>query len=191
MTLPNGQPLRWDTPGARWDGTVAEVMAALEPPTNTTSMPQNLISATLTKTLADELIADFAAIRDKMDFLRTLSAEETKRIVERGTGSEGLNNVLYEAARENPGKLAADFPKTEWETDRAFIAEFARVFTAADKLTADMRDTLTAAQSDDYAAGREAYDDLKRDAQGPKIDQARALMRARFGGRRPPTPPTP
>ncbi len=47
MTLPNGQPLRWDTPGARWDGTVAEVMAAIEPPTTTTAMPQNLISATL------------------------------------------------------------------------------------------------------------------------------------------------
>ena len=31
MILPNGQPLRYGTPGARWGGTVAEVMAALEP----------------------------------------------------------------------------------------------------------------------------------------------------------------
>ncbi len=28
MILPNGHPLRWDTPGARWDGTVAEVNRA-------------------------------------------------------------------------------------------------------------------------------------------------------------------
>jgi hypothetical protein len=29
MTLPNGQPLCWDTPGATWDGTVEQVMAAI------------------------------------------------------------------------------------------------------------------------------------------------------------------
>ncbi len=34
MILPNGQPLRFDMPGARWDGTVREVMAALERKTN-------------------------------------------------------------------------------------------------------------------------------------------------------------
>lgn len=29
MILPNGEPLRWGTPGARWGGTMEEVMAAI------------------------------------------------------------------------------------------------------------------------------------------------------------------
>jgi hypothetical protein len=187
MILPDGKPLRYDMgPEFTWDGKVPARF--YQTPTTPPHMPQNLISATLAQTLADELIADFNALRAKMAFLRTLSDAEKKRILEKGLGNMALCEVLHAAAEENSGKLAGDFPKAEWEADREFLAVFRPVVEVGEKLTADMRDTLTAAESDDYATGREAYDDLKRDAVGPKIDQARALMRERHGRRAPATP---
>lgn len=31
LTLPNGEPRHFDVPSIRWDGTVEEAMAALQP----------------------------------------------------------------------------------------------------------------------------------------------------------------
>lgn len=190
MTLPNGQPLRFDMAGARWDGTVAEVMSALQPPTNP-SMPQNLISATLASTLATEIIADIAALRAKQAaFLLALSAEQKADLAKMGTGNRVLEDIIRTAATENPGELASNFPLAGWDEDRAFASTYRPVVAAAEKLASDMQDTLLAADSDSWTIALEAYGDLKTDGVGPAIDQARTMMRQRYG-RRPPTPPAP
>ncbi len=189
MTLPDGQPLRWDMgPDFTWDGNVPA--RYYNHPTNT-NMSQDLISADFTQAQASEVITDLQASRAKMPFIRALTEKEKKHILEKGLGNAGLCDVFYAAAKENAGKLAADFAMAKWEQDRAFIATYKPVVEFLEKFASDARDSLTAAESDDYAAGREAYDDLKRDAVGPAIDAARAVMRERHGKRTPAADKTP
>lgn len=192
MTLPDGQPLRWDMgPEFTWDGRVPERYYQNQTPT---SMSQDLIAADIAQTLADELIADFAAIRIKQAaFLKAYTAAEKSHFPKLGTGNAAFENVMRTAAGENPGKLSADFPMAKWDQDRGFSAIYREVVAVAQKLTSDMEDTLLAADSDSFNAANDAYADLKRDAVGPAIDQARAMMRERRRGStpKPPKPPTP
>lgn len=189
MPLPDGQPLRWGMGNEFvWNGTVPRRYYEHQP---TQTMSQNLISADFAPALAAEVTADITATRAKLPFLQPLAADVKKRMLEKGLGNAGLCDLFYAAAQENAGQLAASFPMAAWQQDRAFIASFRPIVEALEKLASDARDTLTAAESDDYAAGREAYDDLKRSAVGPAIEQARAMMRERHGRRSPPPAPPP
>jgi hypothetical protein len=191
MTLPDGKPLRLDMgPEFRFDGQVPERYYQNQP---STSM-QDLISADIAQTLADEIIADFAAIREKMKtFLKAYTADQKSHFPKLGNGNFAFENVMREAADENPGKLAADFAMAKWDQDRTFSRIFSPVVAVSQKLTSDMEDTLMAADSDSYDAANDAYNDLKRDAVGPKIDEARAMKRERRRGNtpKPSTSPTP
>jgi hypothetical protein len=187
MTLPDGQPLRWGMGNDFvWNG---KVPARYYQPEPTHTMSQNLIAADLAPALVTEVIADITATRAKMPFVQPLAADAKKRILEKGLGNAGLCDLFYAAAQENAGQLAASFPMAAWQQDRNFITQFRPIVEALEKLASDARDTLTAAESDDYAAGREAYDDLKRSAVGPAIEQVRAVMRERHGRRNPPPAP--
>lgn len=157
-------------------------------------MSQDLISAEITKTFADELIADIAALREKQKaFLMALPADVKAAIAKMGTGNMALEGILRTASTENPGELSADFPLAEWDKDRGFGTNYRPVVAAIQKLASDMVDTLLAADSDSWAAAGDAYGDLKKDAVGPAIDQARAMYRERRRGSGPktPKPPTP
>lgn len=192
MILPDGQPLRFDMgPEFTFDG---KVPARYYQNQTNTSMSQDLISADIAQTLANEIIADFAAIRAKQEaFLKAYTADEKAHFPKLGTGNLAFEGIVRAAATENPGKLSADFPLAAWDQDRGFSAIYRAVVAASQKLTSDMEDTLLAADSDSYAAANDAYADLKRDAVGPAIDQARAIMRERRRGStpKPPKPPTP
>jgi hypothetical protein len=180
-------------PEYTWDGNVPA--SAYPKPSNTTrSMPQNLISATLAQALADEIVADFAAIRAKQAFLMALSAEKKADILKMGTGNRTLEGLIRTAADENAGELAANFSVPGWDQDRAFSAAYRPVVAVVKKLASDMEDTLLAADSDAWTAANDAYSDMKKDGVGPAIDQAREILRQRrrgSGGSTPPTPPTP
>lgn len=195
MTLPNGQPLRYGMAGAKWGGTVGEVMQALQNQTTPPRMSQNLISATLAETLANELIADFQAIRVKQAaFIMALSAQAKAELLKMGLGNMAVEVLMRTAATENPGELASNFPLADWDEDRAFAAAYRPVVAVAQKLASDMEDTLFAADSDKWTTAMEAYGDIKHDGVGPAIDQAREIMRQRrrgSGGSTPPAPPTP
>ncbi len=190
MTLPDGQPLRWDTgPEFTWDG---KVPARYYQNQTSDPMTQDLISADIAQALADELIADIAALRAKQAaFLLALSAADKAHLLKLGTGNMALEGIIRTAATESPGQLAADFPLTKWDQDRNFAATYRPVVAAIQKLTSDMEDTLLAADSDAWTAATEAYADLKGGAVGPAIDQARALMRQRHGQRTPKPAPAP
>ena len=77
MILPDGQPLRFDMgPEFTWDGKVPERYYQNQ----TNPMAQDLISADLAQTLADELIA----IRTKQAaFLKAYTANEKARVTRR------------------------------------------------------------------------------------------------------------
>ena len=75
MILPNGEPLRWDTPGARWGGTVEEVMAAIAEK-NKAMSNQNKVSAQLVAQTVTEILAAFATIKTKLPFLISLTDDE-------------------------------------------------------------------------------------------------------------------
>ena len=188
MTLPDGQPLRFDMgPEFTWDGHVPARYYQTQ--TTPPHMPQNLISATLSTTLANELVADIAALRAKQAaFLLALSAEAKSEILKMGTGNMALEALIRAAATESPGELSANFPLAAWDQDRAFAAAYRPPVNAVKKLASDMEDTLLAADSDSWTAANGAYGDLKKGGVGPSIDQARAIMRQRHGRHTPPTP---
>jgi hypothetical protein len=123
MTLPNGQPLRFDMgPQFRWDG---EVPANSNLPTTPRMPSQNLIAASITQVLADELIADIAALRENQEaFLLALSAEAKQDLAKMGAGNLALDAIIRAAATENAGELASNFPLADWDQDRAFAATY-------------------------------------------------------------------
>src|SRR5882672_4352972 len=57
MTLPNGEPLRWDSPQFVWDGFVPENLNPNQP------MQQNLNSTAITQTQEDAIITKAGELR--------------------------------------------------------------------------------------------------------------------------------
>ena len=102
MILPDGQPLRFDM-GLEftWDGKVPERYYQNQ----TNPMAQDLLSADLAQTLADELIADFNAIRTKQAaFLKAYTANEKAHFPKLGTGNIAFEGVMRTAADEKDRK---------------------------------------------------------------------------------------
>ncbi len=187
MKLPNGQPLRWDTPGARWDGTVEEVIAALQPTTsNSTNMAQNLISLNISAADLTEIDAALTTLETKLAPLIGLTPEQRRELVKMGDKSEPFVREVLIIARQNVSQLppahAGDLPEAEsdladFDTLRPRIA---RLTTLAERGA----DTQLAIGSDLMTFGLAIYGILKFLGVGASLDTLRAGLGARFAGRR-------
>jgi hypothetical protein len=102
MILPNGEPLRWDTPGARWDGTVEEVMAALNQQNNNPMTNDNRISADILPADITAILAAITTIRTKLPFAIQVGAQERLELPKLGEKTIGFHEKCTAYMASNP-----------------------------------------------------------------------------------------
>jgi hypothetical protein len=192
MTLPNGEPLRFDTPGARWDGTVEQVMAALAPPNQNTMSTQNIVSATLTEAQKTAIQTAVQTILTNLPFAVDLSIQQRRDLVKAGDKSLAFLQACRELVNQNPGWLPATFPRQEFLGDIALFESLAAIQVLTLQLHEKVTDTRMSAGSDAMVAGLMLYGIAKAAGQGSNLDSTLALMGGRFArAARTATPPTP
>jgi hypothetical protein len=192
MTLPNGQPLCWDMPGAKFDGTVEEVMAALGQQNNTMSS-QNIVSAALTTQAVTNITTAVATIRTNLPFLLNLNAEQRKILQNITEASQGIVQATINFVAQHPEALPGTFNTTEFNKDAALLAPFQQVASLIAALNTDTDDTLRALHSDLYAETLDVYASAKVGNRAGAYNDYVNTVKTRFatGPRKKKTPPTP
>jgi hypothetical protein len=148
-------------PGARFDGTVAEVMVALPPPTTTTTMPQNLISATLAPADLTTILANLEANDALMPFLLSLSNEQRKNLFKAGAKRAGAIALAQVAVTQFPEIFPGTFNATELNKDVALRSAIMTVQAEYISRAAACDDTLLALNADGMQHVREVYKYVK------------------------------
>jgi len=157
MTLPNGEPLRWNTPGACWDGSVEDVLAALAQTTNNNMSTQNLVSATLSAQAVTNITQAIATIRTNLPFLLNLTADQRKRLPHITEASQGIVQATTNFVAQHPEALPASFNTGEFNKDTALLAPLQQVASLLAALNTDTDDTLRALHGDLYAEFLDVY----------------------------------
>jgi hypothetical protein len=169
MTLPNGQPLRWDTPGARFGGTVEEVMAALGQQSNTMST-QNIVSGTLTETQKTAIQGAVTTILTNLPFAVDLTPQQRHDLMKAGDKSLAFIHRCRDLAAQNPAWLPKTFPSQELADDVALFDELAPIEALFISLLEKIRDTRLAAGSDSMMGSLILYGIAKAAGQGASLD---------------------
>jgi hypothetical protein len=156
MILPNGQPLRWDTPGATWNGTVEQVMAAIGQQNNT-NMNTNKISAVLADADKTTALGHFTSLITLLTFLQTMTPEQKKGINNAANGRLPFTQQACQYAQQNPTVLPGNFNLPEFVKDVTFLSQFVALVNAENNLHEKFADTFTLANSDGYDQALKVY----------------------------------
>ena len=155
MTLPNGQPLRFDTPGARWDGTVEEVMAALQPPNKKPMSSDNRISVTITDQDITTVLGHLDGIETVLNFL--ISRDPGDTAVMLGDKSVGFDDKCAAYMASNPEFLPGFIDPAEVLKDRAARAQFQKFLSRLNLLAGKANDTFDVIGNEIYTADLAYY----------------------------------
>ncbi len=182
MILPNGEPLRWNTPGARWDGTVEEVMAALaqQNNSNTTMSSQNLVSNALAAQAVTAIGDAVATIRTNLPFLLNLSPAQRKQLRNITEASQGIAQATINFVAQHPEALPGTFNVVEFNKDAALLAPFQQVASLIASLNTDTDDTLRALHSDLYGETLDVYASAKVANRNGAYDDYINTVKTRF-----------
>ena len=175
MTLPNGQPLRWDTPGARWDGNVEDLNLQ-----NTAMSTDNRITATLSDADLTAILGHITAIQALLPFRISIPSSERNQLGKFGDKSQAFDEKIAQYESQRPDLVPTFTSVPEATKDRQLIAKMRAVNGALSQLADDCQSTELVLGSDIadhdkafYAAVRLAaqngvagaqaiYDDLKQ-----------------------------
>lgn len=189
QTLPDGQPLRFDMPGARWDGTVEEVMAAQN--NQNTMSSQNLVSAALTAQAVTNISQAIATIRTNLPFLVNLDAEQRKKIQNVTEATQGIVLATINFVAQHPEALPTSFNVDEFNKDAAILTPYQQVASLIASLHTDTDQTLRALYSDLYGETLDVYAYAKAANRTGAYTDYINIIKTRFStGPKPKTPPT-
>lgn len=180
MTLPDGEPLRWDDPRFVWDGFVPEENNAPK------LMTQNLIDLQIPD--ADWLAIDAALLILETKFgakLLDLTVDQRKELTKMGDKSEAFCRQALINGRQNaaalPPQTVTDL--TAEEGDLANLDKLRPRLVRLMSLTEKGDDTEMALGSDIMVFSLTLYGVLQAIGQGAGLDDLRSQMKARFVGR--------
>lgn len=180
MKLPNGQPLCWNTPGARMNGTVEEVMAAMDQQNNKNMSSQNLVSAALTTQAVTNITEAVATIRTNLPFLLNLNDAQRKKLRNITEASQGIAQATINFVAQHPEALLGTFNVAEFNKDAALLAPFQPVASLIANLNTDVDDTLRALHSDIYAETLDVYASAKVANRAGAYDDYINTVKTRF-----------
>ncbi len=143
-------------------------------------MTTNQISATLTQTDREAVLAAVATIREKLPFLLDLTAEERRSLPKMGDKSRAFVSKALEVARQNPDFLPRSFDLDEMKRDVELFESLYPVFLALTQLQELVDDTVVAVGSDAYAAALLIYNFAKASGKGSGLDAVADEMSKRF-----------
>ena len=181
MTLPDGQPLRFDMgPEFTWDGNVP---ANLQP---NTPMQQNDISITVTAQAEADVLAKAEALRLSIAaFAVSLTAAERDRYFKLGDArlafDEKCDNYMHQRADLVPVTVSVP----EYDKDGGSTAAVKRIKAKVGTVDAMLDDTLTVLGSDRLDADLKFYHYLELLAEGGVAGAAEihADLKATYPGR--------
>ena len=137
MTLPNGQPLRWDMgPEYTWDGNVPESAYP-----DTTMTTENRISAALSIADYTTILGHITAIRQLMPFLVSIPNEERNQIAKFGDKSKAFDDKIASYEQQRPDFVPGFCSVTEAGKDRALREQTQSIEAAISQLFDDISST--------------------------------------------------
>jgi hypothetical protein len=143
-------------------------------------MTVNHISATMTPTDREAVLAAVATIKAKLPFLMNLTPEQRKSLPKMGDKSQSFVNKALEVATQNPDFLPRSFDLDEMKRDVELFQALYPVFLALTQLQEAVDDTVMAVGSDAYAAALLVYNFAKANGKGAGLDAMTDEMGKRF-----------
>lgn len=197
MILPNGEPLRFNTPGARWGGTVEEVMAAIAAEQQNNNMNNNnRINATLSASDQTAALAHYTGLQTLMPFMRAMTADEKKTINDAANGRLPFTQQACQYAQQHPEIIPATFSLPAFVQTVAFLTAFVAVYNADASNHEKVVDTFRLANSDGYDEALKIYNYFKAANTNGDYNDVVAQLGSYFKGQgkkktTPPATPTP
>lgn len=143
-------------------------------------MTNNQISATLSPTDRDAVMAAIVTIKQKLPFLLDLTPEARQSLPKMGDKSRAFVSKALEVAVQNPNFLPRSFDLEEMQRDVALFEALYPIVLALSQLHELVDDTAVAVGSDAYAAALLVYGFAKASGQGAGLDGVADEMGKRF-----------
>jgi hypothetical protein len=154
-------------------------------------MPDNRISATLSDTDQQAVMAAIQTIRQKLPFLIDLTPEERHDLPKMGDKSRAFVEQALNVATQNEDILPRSFDVAEMRRDVELIGALAPIIAVVAQLLELLEDTYIAAGSDAYTAALHVYQFARSAGKGAALDNALDALSQRFARKvaKAPTPP--
>lgn len=190
MTLPNGQPLRFDMgPEFRWDGNVPEHL--FNQPTTAMAI-DNQISLVFTAQDITDINAALAVLEDKLlPKLINLTVEQRRANPKIGDKTLAFDEKCQTYAAQRPELVPAFADTAELAKDRAAIAMAQPWLLKLAPLCEGLEDTVSLLYTDVYNFDLSLLNSVKQASKRgvPGADTIYEDLRQRFPGRPPAAPP--
>ncbi|MFM7423802.1 MAG: hypothetical protein ACKO7W_02160 [Elainella sp.] len=143
-------------------------------------MPTTAISAQLSQTDREAVMAAIATIRAKLPFLIDLTADDRKALPKMGDKSRAFVSKALEVATQNPDFLPRSFDVAELQKDVQLFESLYPVLMALTQLQDLVDDTCMAVGSEAYAAALQVYTYAKASGEGTGLETAVEELGLRF-----------
>ncbi len=154
-------------------------------------MPNLSISAQLSQSDREAVMAAIATIKAKLPFLIDLNTDDRKALPKMGDKSRAFVSKAMEVAAQNPDFLPRSFDLAEMQKDVQLYESLYPVLMALTQLQDLVDDTCLAVGSEAYAAALQVYTYAKASGQGTGLETAVEELGIRFARKsRKAKPPT-
>jgi hypothetical protein len=143
-------------------------------------MPDNRISASLSKADREAVMAAIATIREKLPFLIDLTTEERRTMLKMGDKSRAFVSKALEVGTQNPDFLPRAFNLEEMRRDVELYEALYSVLLSLTQLQELVDDTCIAAGSEAYTAALAIYNYAKASGDVTGLDAVIDEMGRRF-----------
>jgi hypothetical protein len=124
-------------------------------------MDQNLVDATLTQTVADEVDTSIENINSKLNFKVSLSQEEKSVLFKMGNGYKPFVDKAATVIKTHPEIMPGTFGIEAFNKDYALIQALEPIRVKLNLLYNSVEDTVTAVGSDAIISSLSIYDAVK------------------------------
>jgi hypothetical protein len=143
-------------------------------------MATNRVSASLSATEQQEIMAAIASLSQNLLFLVDVSPEERRGMVRLGDRNRSFTRKALEIATQNPDFLPRSFDVEEMRRDFELFEALQPMLLALTRLQELIDDTAVAAGSEAYAAALEVYRYAKANGTVAGLDNLVDEMGQRF-----------
>ena len=143
-------------------------------------MKQNLVSLEFSAAQLEAVDAALAALEKNLAELVTLTAEQRRKALKMGDGSEVFCRQTELVLRQNAGMVPADFELAEFQQDIATLDALRPRLQRLRALTDRADDTELALGRDILSASLDGYALTKVIGQGTGLDTLKAAMKTRL-----------
>ena len=118
---------------------------------------QNLISATISTEVKNEINQKLEEIKNRLPFLVTLQPAEIQGLFKAGDGYAPFVEKAYNAVCDHPNMMAGVFNTDEFKRDYLLSKDLTPIANQLAELTEAVQNTLVAVNSDSMSESLEVY----------------------------------